>query len=272
MKKNLLTLLSLLLTTTLMAYSDSDLDGVDDSVDKCPGTPLTELVDITGCPKKSLVSPHHFDIVVGLNYSDADYTGLEKADTLSTSLQVDYFYKNFSLQASTAYYQTTAKGGYDDSGMYDSFIGGAYQLKPSDALTLRLGIGALLPTYDTSLNNNNTDYTGSLSLSYALNKSVNVFGGYIYTVINDDDTTDYTYQNTNAYSAGLGFYLSPKVYLSGAYSVSESVIEGIDDIETASGYMYISMKDGAFMTLSYTNGLSDTATDNYFSVRVGRYF
>jgi len=271
MKKNLLTLLSLVLTTSLMAYSDSDLDGVDDSVDKCPGTPLSELVDITGCPKKTLISPHHYDIVVGMNYADTD-----DADTVSESLQVDYFYKDFSIQASTSYYQTSGDNGYDDSGFYDTFIGAAYQLKPSNALTLRVGIGALLPTYDSSLNNNNTDYTASLSLSYALNKSINLFGGYIYTLINDDDysdgTNEYNYQNTNAYSGGIGFYLSPKVYLSASYNSSESVVEGLEDIETATGYMYVSLKDGLFTTLSYTNGLSDTATDNYLSFRIGRYF
>ncbi len=32
------------------AFQDSDLDGVEDSVDRCPGTPILELVDRFGCP------------------------------------------------------------------------------------------------------------------------------------------------------------------------------------------------------------------------------
>lgn len=34
-------------------YIDSDSDGVEDIVDKCPGTPLNVIVDETGCPKDS---------------------------------------------------------------------------------------------------------------------------------------------------------------------------------------------------------------------------
>ncbi|WP_457746847.1 transporter [Sulfurimonas sp.] len=276
MKKNILFIMTILLSTTLMAYSDSDLDGVDDKVDKCPGTSLSELVDITGCPKQSLISPHHYDIVLGLNYSDADYTGLQRASTLSTSFQVDYFYKNFSLQASTSFYNTTANGGYSDSGMYDSYVGAAYQVKPFDALSIRIGAGAILPTYDTTSNNNNTDYSGSVNVTYALSKNFNIFAGYIYTIINDDDyndgTTTYIYQDTNAYTTGLGFYVSPKLYIGGAYNSSESIYEGYEDIQTASLYLYHSVNKHVFTTFSYVKGLSDTATNNYFSVRLGYYF
>ena len=271
---------SSLLSSGLFAYSDSDMDGVANSVDKCPNTPLTDLVDINGCSIKKVtpkqVSKGHADIILGLNYADSNFAQLNQSDTYSGSLQMDYYYGNFSLQASTSYYTTKAKT-YSEQGMNDSFIGAAYNFRPIKNLSLRLGAGALLPTYQTSLNNNNTDYTGSASLSYTLAK-VNVFGGYSYTMINDDDVVDttnntsYIYQDTNAYSAGLGYYFTNKLYMSGAYNLSNSIYKGIDDIQTASLYGYYSIDKNRFLIFSYAYGLSDTASDNAVSLKVGYYF
>ena len=129
MKKMLLVIMLGMLSSSLFAYSDLDMDGVDDSIDKCPNTPLTDLVDINGCTKKTLLSPHHFDVIIGANYSGSNYASLNQTDTYSSSLQVDYYYKNFSLQASTSYYTTDGEG-YSDSGMNDSFVGASYQFKP----------------------------------------------------------------------------------------------------------------------------------------------
>jgi len=277
--KQLFLLMSIVFSINLLAYTDSDFDGVEDSLDICPNTPFTELVDMKGCAIKSLVSPHHFDVVVGASYSDSDYQTLNKTDTLASSLQVDYYYKNFSLQASTSYF-TTEGDSYSDNGLYDSFVGASYQFKPSDSLSLRVGIGAILPTYDTSLNNNNTDYSASLNISYNVD-DISIFAGYSYTMINDDNvavvdlngtSTDIIYQDSGAYSAGLGYYFTDKLYLSGSYNVSNSIYVGVEDIETASIYGYYSIDENWFTNFSYAKGLSDTASKNYASVRLGYFF
>ena len=276
--KQLFIVMTLLFSINLLAFTDSDFDGVEDAVDRCPNTPFTDLVDISGCAKKSLVSPHHYDIIVGASYSDSDYQTLNLTNTLATSIQVDYYYKNFSLQASTAYFSTSSDS-FSDTGFYDSFIGAAYQFRPLEKLSLRVSAGALLPTYETTLNNNKTDYTASVNLSYGLG-NVNIFGGYGYTMINDDDvaitdgnfTTEVVYQNTSAYNAGLGYYFTDKLYLSGSYNVSNSIYDGIEDIETASVYGYYSFGEHWFSTFSYAKGLSDSASKNYASLRLGYFF
>ena len=271
-------------STALLAYSDMDMDGVADSVDKCPNTPLTDLVDINGCPiktvKVSQKTKSHFDIVVGANYAGSNFVSTPSSDTYSSSLQLDYYYKDFSLQASTSYYKTDSDG-YSESGMNDSFVGAAYNFHPLKALTLRVGAGALLPTYSTSLNNNNTDYVGSLNASYLLEK-INVFAGYVFTQVNDDDvvvttnngTDSYNvvYNNTNAYSVGLGYYLTNKLYVSGAYNQTESIYKGVEDAKTVSAYAYYSIDKNWFMNFSYAYGLSDSASDNAASVKLGYYF
>jgi len=279
MKKSLLFIASVLMTINLYAYSDSDMDGVDDTVDSCPNSLLTDLVDISGCTKKSLVSPHSYDIIIGVNYSNSDYRSLNATDTLASSLQVDYYYKQFSLQASTSFFKTEGSG-YSDSGLYDSFLGASYRLNPINNLSISLSAGALLPTYDTELKNNNTDYTASVNLSYTLD-NFNIFGGYSYSLINDYDMlvtlengSSYSviYQNTNAFSGGLGYYLSSNLYVSASYSMSDSIYVGVDDIETATVYGYYSINKDIFTTLSYSYGLSDAASDDYISLRLGFLF
>jgi hypothetical protein len=256
------------LSLSLFAYSDLDMDGVDDLVDQCPNTPLTELVDIKGCTVRSLESPHHYDIIIGASYSQIDYNTQASADTLTGTLQVDYYYKSFSLLASTSYYSTDSQ----DNGLNDSFIGAYYQFIPVESLRLRVGGGVVLPTYDASLNNNNTDYSASASLSYT-HSNINLFGSYSYTLINDDDVDNVVYyQNTNAYSVGIGFYPTNRLYTSIAYNSSDSIYQNVETIESASLYLFYSIDSHWFTTFSYARGLSDSASDNYGAVRLGYYF
>jgi hypothetical protein len=266
--------LILALSASLLAYNDYDMDGVDDKIDKCPNTSFSELVDISGCTIKSLKSSHHFDIIVGIDYSQKNYDTLEDTETFSQSLQIDYYYKNFSLQASSSYYNSQSTT-YNNGGMNDSFLGAYYKLKPSKELTVRLGTGVIISTYDTDLNNNNTDFTTSVSLSYTL-KKVNIFGGMSYTIINDDDidTVDtlVLYQNTSSQNIGVGFYPTAKSYMSIGYNISDSIYKDVDKIKTLSFNAFYNIDANWFATANYAFGLSDTASDNYASLRLGYYF
>jgi len=263
--------LSLLFLSRLYAYSDTDLDGVEDNIDLCPNTPILEIVDIDGCGFKTLESNHHFDIVLGENYSQLDYVTNEKTDTYTTTLQVDYFYKNFSLQASSSYYDSSSKT-TSNSGVNDTVISAYYLFHLSDTFNLLLGGGLILPTYDTDLNNNNTDYFSSINISHSLDK-VSIFAGYTYTFINDDDISNVVaYQNSSAYSAGVGYHLSSKYYLSASYYQAQSVYEDVDDIKNLSLYNFYSINTHWFTTLTYAYGLSDTTSDHFASIRLGYYF
>lgn len=273
MKKFLPLLLSLFFSTGLFAL-DSDMDGVSDPNDKCPNTPFTDLVDINGCTKSSVTQDYHYDIIVGLSYTGSDYTTLNKTDTIATTVQADYYYKNYSIQVATSLYNTQGKH-YSESGLQDSFVGGAYQFSPTNDLLLRLSAGAILPTYDTSLGNNKTDYTAGFNLSYTQEK-FNIFGGYSYTMINDTDYRDATisiaYQDTHSYSAGVGYNITSKLYLSGSYNISDSIYVDVEKIQTASLYTYYTIDKNWFSTFTYAHGLSDSASKNYLAVKLGYYF
>ena len=271
MIKILITLFSFQLL--LFAYSDVDLDGVEDSYDRCPNTPFYELVDTFGCTKNSSKSEHSFDFIYGISYTSIENSLIDKTNTTSQNIQFDYYYKDFSLELSTSYFNTQSNS-YNESGSSDSFIGGYYQIIPSEKVKIKAGIGAILPSYDTELNNNNTDYSATFSVSYAL-ALVNIFAGYNYTIINDDnvDAEILTiYQNTNSYSMGIGFNPSDKTYLSASYFSSDSVYVGFDNIETISIYGFYEISSDWFATLSYAHGISDGASDLYSSLRVGYNF
>ncbi|WP_297442231.1 DUF3187 domain-containing protein [Sulfurimonas sp.] len=276
MKCSLSLILLGLVSTSLLASVDSDMDGVDDTIDQCPNTPFTDLVNSVGCTKKSLISKHHFDVIVGASYADTNYITLTKTKTIASTFAVDYYYKNFSIQASTAYYaEQSETTNTTTNGLYDSYIGASYKLHPVKNLSLRLGAGALLPTYETSLNNNNTDYTAFTNAAYNINK-LNLFVAYSYTMINDSDVSDATttiqYQDTNALNVGVGYSFTSKFYLSSSYYTSTSIYKGVKDIQTASLYSFYQINKHRSVSLSYAYGLSDTASDNYVALRLGFYF
>jgi len=276
--KKLLPLALFFLTTLLLAYEDSDFDGVENSLDRCPSTPFSELVDINGCTVKSLISSHKFDFIIGASYSESDYQTLNQTDTLSSSIQLDYYYKNFSLQFTTSYF-TSDGNEYSDSGFNDSFLSIFYNIAPLDSLLIKVGFGLVLPTYETPYENNNLDYSALLSLSYQL-KDVNIFASYLYTIINDGDfsyvdantTHSVNYQNTTSLSLGLGYYINDSLYLSSSYNTSNSIYSNIEDIDTLSLYSYYSLNQEYFTTLSYAYGLSDSASKHYLSLRLGYLF
>lgn len=263
-----------LTSLTLLAFTDSDMDGVDDSKDLCPNTSMSELVSATGCTTQTLGSKHHFDLIYGLDFNDLNYETLEKTNTLSQTLQADYYYDKFSLEFSTSYYHSDSTTS-EQNGMNDTFLGTYYTLGSLKQTNIRFGAGLLLPTYNSELNNNKTDYVASANISH-MAKDVNLFAGYSYTIINDNNikagTYSILYQNTSSISLGAGFYPTDKLYASLAFNTTESIYKHVEDINTASLYLFYTIDAHWFTTFNYAYGLSESASDNTLSARIGYYF
>jgi hypothetical protein len=256
----------LILHVSLFAYSDTDFDGVEDSYDKCPDTLFTELVNEQGCPIHSLVSPHHFDIITGLSYGQHDEYTLQESDALSLSLQADYYYKDFSAQLSLSTYSLE-----EESGLNDTTLSIFYKFPLLNTLSLRLGSTVILPTYETGLDNEATDYAGSIELIYTFEDNT-LFSGFSHTFVNDTDTDDVIYQDVNAFSLGYGHYFSSNFYASIAYYYADSIYLNVVSIQSSSAYMYYAITENIFSTLTYSYGLSDSANDHYAGLRIGYYY
>lgn len=261
---------------SLFAYADSDMDGVPNYLDKCPNTPITDLVGPNGCPIKSLVkkvhkkSVNHYDITIGANFGQSDYQLTPKANTYSSSLQVGFYHKAFSMQFSTQYYYTQSTN-YNSSGMGDTTVSGYYAFHPTHTLTLQTGAGVILPTYESYLHNNKTDYLGSIFATYKPNK-YSIFGGYTYTLINDTDVRGITYQNTNAFTAGAGYNFTPNFYTSLSYYEANSIYRGVENLQNVSLYMFYSINQHWFTIFSFAAGLNRATSQDYSSIKLGYYF
>ncbi len=274
MKK--LLILFVMLPLWLFAYSDNDLDGVDDKDDLCPNTSLIEIVDDTGCTIEYLTAPDKsasYDVVFGVGYAK-NSSSSQESKTNTQSLQIDYFYKKFSLQLQTSHFSTSSKS-YDNSGMSDSYLGLYYRVGLSEKLKANVGARLNIPTYKSNLDNNNLDYTLSASFNYRLEKFT-LLCGLGYTIVNDDDIDNelykLKYQNTFNYHIGLGYYVLPRLYANISYTNSKSIYAGDEDLTSASFYGHYSFDEHWFSTISYSKGLSDTTSDYTSSLRIGYYF
>ena len=240
----LLILLSVLTNSHLLAFEDFDLDGVEDVLDDCPNTLITDLVDINGCTIKSLSTPHHFDIIIGESYAQED-----DIDIYATNLQIDYYYKQFSFQVSTSY----------SSEDNTNYLVAYYNFNPIQNLKIRVGAGLIIET----------DFIASTSISYSLDK-LNIFGGYNLTTVEDDKNIKY--QDINSFNIGLGFYPMKKLYSSFSYNNSTSKYKDVENIENISLYNFYSIDDNWFITLSFEYGVSESANDYGEGFKVGYYF
>jgi hypothetical protein len=273
MKKTVLLLTSMALAA--FAYVDTDLDGVEDTLDCCPQTPMTEFVDADGCPVGPAAGPHRFDLIAGITFNEGSRLNIvrEGEDTTVLSLQADYYYKQFSVQLATSVYDAQSS-----SGLNDTLLTGYYSFQPSEKLLARVGLGVILPTYDTGLDNEAADYQASAALSYTPGERFTLFGGVSYTLVNDKDVKgagdlgDVTYQDTPAFTAGAGYSITPKLYASLSYFRGESIYRDVEAIENLSLYGVYTLSETLFTTFNYAAGLSDSASDNVFALRIGRYF
>ena len=242
----------------LLAYVDSDMDGVEDKNDRCPNTAMTDLVDLSGCTIERLVSPHHFSVMAGATYAN------DKENTYNfSSLEFDYYYKEISVQFSTSYYDLESST-LNKEGMNDSYLNLFYKFNPSKNFSLNLGTGLVLPTYDNV--NNKVDYATSIYGRYALDKW-SLSAGLGYTFVGDVNAS-----NRRFYNVSTGYSWNNNFYSSIGYYVSESIYEGINDFESLSLYNYYSINQNWFTTVSFTQGLNDVSLDNSVGVKLGYYW
>jgi hypothetical protein len=262
--KKLLFLL-LLMPLLLMAYSDSDFDGVADEHDLCPQSSMLDIVDKNGCRIEKLVVPtsNHFDLIFGLSRLKMATTN---KSYLNESLQIDYYHNNLTLQLQSANYQK--------DGLGDTALSLFYRLNPTKDLSLTLGASLIFPTYDGDFDNNNIDYKLSTTLNYQWDMW-SLFLGISHTIVNDDDinSSEYKilYQNAQNLYLGIGRYLSSKLYSSIIYSDNTGSYQGGEHLKNLSLYNHYMIDAHWFSRFGYLRGLNDSSSDQLY-LNIGYYF
>lgn len=285
----------------LYGYVDSDLDGVDDSVDKCPNTPFSDLVDESGCTIKSLIeekksaretrsksvfnrskikkrkkeeklkrTPH--PILQGSNKKSRDThydisVGYNKIGGKSNeSVMANIYHKNLSLSLFTA---IDNKRNYDDSRLSDTRVWGYYSYRYNKNLLLKMGAGIVVPHIDSN-GEKRVDAGLSLFGSYTINEFNPYFGAsYRFTGLKGDE---YGLKDYYSIYGGAGFYLSQKLYMSYTFSYSSAEYNWAEDIKTDSLYLYYNLDDNWFGTASYLRNIDGLDYDDGFSFSIGYYF
>jgi len=272
MKKIILPIL--ITSSCAFAYTDSDIDGVEDLYDKCRDTPFSDLVDNNGCSTKSLSLSSrkvNYDIVLGGGYSNINYSSNEKADTTTSSFQADVFYDNWTLQTLASRYSSTSQSSSID-GFEDTQINLFYTSSPLTHLTLTYGLGILLPTYKSGYDNEASDYSAMINAHYTLSDDNYLFGAYGFTQVNDNDTEEIEYQNTNTYRIGIGQNLNKSSSIGLSYGKSDSIYKNVLPIETIGSSVNYQINNHWFSRLDYDYGLSDSASDHAGAISLGYYF
>jgi len=242
-----------------------DLDGVDDKNDQCPNTLLTELVDMTGCTIKNLVSNQHFDIILG--GSRDRYDG---STTKSTTVRADYYGDDYSLSLSTSNISSTSGNSNQDE-QYDTYLNVYHETKPNDHLSVKLNAGLIIPSH--SNDDNKLDIVFGASSSYTYDNGMSLFGYLGYTIIGDKDKEHLVeYQNTLYANFGLGKQVNSKLYTSLSYSISNSVYDGYENLRSVMVNASYTLDEHWFLTLGYSRGLSDSAVDRSTYVNIGYYW
>ena len=257
-------LLLMVLASFVFAYVDSDMDGVPDKSDRCANTPLSELVDLSGCTVKSLAVEHHFDVVLGQSYATDSNSTLNLS-----SFRLDYYYKEWSFQLATSYYDAT-NSDEKSSGQNDTYLNFSYLLNPLKNLYVNIGGGAVFPTYESE--DNEVDYTASLYGRYRWD-SLSLILGLGYGKTGDDNSENIiSYSDTLSYKIALGYSWSENVYASMGYARVNSIFEGSDDLESLSLYGHYGIDEHWFSNLSYRYGLAKSDLKETIGVNLGYYW
>ncbi len=234
------------------AFKDSDLDGVEDSVDRCPNTPILVLVDKHGCPLKR----ERLYIRIGTGFLK---DSREERSYLLTSLAyaLGGFYTSFTVR----YYNYSKLHG---SGMGDStlFLGHSTYV---GKLYLLPGIRIKIPTGDKPFSTGELDFTPSFVMDYLFGKN-DAFLYSSYTFRGDK-----RYKNTFTISAGVGREFGDALYASISYDLSESAIrKGYN--RYFSLFILYDLTRSLYTTLSYSKGINKEAVDHSATVRLGIRF
>ena len=262
----------LLLSISLAyAYQDSDFDGVEDIVDKCPQTSFSDLVDISGCTIKSIDKEINFDIIFGVGYSQINYSSQQRSNTVTTSVQSDMYIGNWSFELFASKYYSNINN-QTKNGIDDTLLNLFYRYALNEKISLSLGAGVILPTYKSGYENEKTDYSIMLDFQYYSDFSTYLFGNYGYTWINDLDMPFVQYENISNFSIGAGYMFDLKNMLSLSYGYSETIYKDTKETQVLRlSYSYM-VDSHWFIYADYDYGLNDWASDNSLLFRVGYSF
>lgn len=256
-------LLILLFNINLFAYQDYDIDGVDDSIDKCPNTSFDELVDKEGCASSQTKKTGMFTVKIG---SDLAFDTL--SDTASSvNIYAAYKYENYQFSLSNySYLDNQNRAG---STIGDLYLSGSYKMYLPNS-SAQFTLGSKLATGDEDISTGENDYFASLYYNYYIDNKTDLFAYYGYTLSGDSPAIDY--ENMHTFSIGSGYTINEKWYSALSYDHSDSIFPDNGAYQSLSWFNSYDISKRYFVTLNYSRGISDNAYNHLISLKFGVNF
>lgn len=243
----------LVLQGVVFAFKDSDLDGVEDSVDRCPNTPILELVDSTGCPLRK----GRFYLKIGGGFLKEG-----SRETLYSTASVAYSYKSVYLSLTGRYYIYDSRR---DPDLGDTTLFAGYSKFLGERLHLFPGLRISLPTGSKSYSSDGVDLTPSVVVDLFFDRfDLFLYSGYTFR-------GNSNFKDTFSLSLGGGYNLTEDLYTSLSYDVYESPVRSGTNRYISLFTLY-DISYYYYLTLTYSRGINKEATDHTVTIRLGIRF
>lgn len=280
----------LLSSTQVYGFQDYDIDGVEDSIDRCANTSFDAIVDEYGCAidknKKDYFGK--FTLQVGTQIRQDDVYGSDS----TLNLSANYRYKNWDVTLTNI--QSTTMGSFTDNNLNDDsdvyLSAGYFLMLPKASLKLTVGTrflsdintgtsstnpsgrGRMQQTITTTTDtvSVDNDYFASLNYSYQMNAKQNLFlfGGYTVT----DDSPTQSYENYTSFSIGTGYSVTREFYTSVAYNYVESIYADGEAEQSISVFNTYRFNENLFASATYRYALDDLSYDHTLLLSMGIVF
>ncbi len=253
MNKRIFIGILILSTVSTAKFVDSDLDGVSDDRDKCPGTPFLVLVDKYGCPIEKYRGK--FYLRLGSAYSRDRFE--ERASLL---VSFGYSYRRFYGSITGRYYAYSKNLG---SGLGDTSLYGSYRFT-WNGLYLIPGLRFRIPTGDARFTDGYVDTTFSTIVNY-IKGNLDLFLYGSYTIRSNPNL-----ENTYTLSGGPGYYSGP-LYANLTFDAVKSSFGNYFNTYIST-FLLLDLSKNLYSTFSYSYGLTDRAVDHSAVLRIGLRF
>ena len=262
MKANYWLLLFLILSTLLSAYSDNDLDGVDDTIDNCPYTPFDTLVDKQGCPLN--------DHILGkLILQTGTEISFNQIDTPVTNLTIYANYLlnhwNFSL-ANSNYHVTNLSNSISQNTLYLT-TGYTYTKRKTRT---HFSMGTKFDLNNDEIQKRDNDFYASVNFEYFIHSKQTIFLYYSYTL--SGDSKRISYQNFHSLSFGYGYSITDKYYTTLSYNYAGSYTLDEGDYHALSWFNSYNFTKSVYATLNYTHTFDTLSYSHTITFNLGVCF
>ena len=256
------TIFLLLALLPLHAFEDDDIDGVENTQDLCPNSSFDDIVNEDGCAENE----NYWGTLTFILETDFN---VDETTTTDYTFFSNYQYNQWDFSLYNSEQTSLDNNNNERESAGDLYLSTGYRMQQEN-LYGKLTLGVKLPTGESEVSTEETDYFCNLSMSYALNEKVALLSSLSYTLTGDSNET--TYNNPLGYSLGLGYMVNENWYTSLSYQESNSIYEDGEDYQSVSLFNSYNFTDNFFGTLNYTKGIDELSYDQTISLRLGVTF